>query len=89
MEATTSSGQPGYGQFAAQHYEIGRPDFSFRTVSEILKVAGLVPPIRVADIGAGTGKIARLFKGLAVRVDAIEPSPAMRAVADSLMERER
>lgn len=88
METTTSFGQPGYGQFAAHHYEIGRPDFSFRIVSKTLMKTGLVVPIRVADIGSGTGKIARLFKGIAARLDAIEPSPAMRGVADSLLQKE-
>lgn len=88
METTTSFGQPGYGQYAAHHYEIGRPDFSFRIVSETLMKTGLVVPIRVADIGSGTGKIARLFKGIAARLDAIEPSPAMRGVADSLLQKE-
>ena len=42
-------------------------------------------PLRVADIGAGTGKMSELLVGAGARVDAVEPSEAMRAQASSIL----
>ena len=41
-------------------------------------------PLRVADIGAGTGKMSELLVRAGARVDAVEPSEAMRAQASSI-----
>ena len=38
-------------------------------------------PLRVADIGAGTGKMSELLARAGTVVDAVEPSEAMRAQA--------
>ena len=42
-------------------------------------------PLRVADIGAGTGKMSELLVRAGARVDAVEPSEAMRAQASSIL----
>ena len=41
-------------------------------------------PLRVADIGAGTGKMSELLARAGAVVDAVEPSEAMRAQASSI-----
>ena len=41
-------------------------------------------PLRVADIGAGTGKMSELLARAGAVVDAVEPSEAMRAQASSV-----
>jgi len=41
-------------------------------------------PLRVADIGAGTGKMSELLACAGAVVDAVEPSEAMRAQASSI-----
>lgn len=41
-------------------------------------------PLRVADIGAGTGKMSELLARAGAVVDAVEPSDAMRAQASSI-----
>lgn len=41
-------------------------------------------PLRVADIGAGTGKMSELLARAGARVDAVEPSEAMRSQASSV-----
>ena len=41
-------------------------------------------PLRVADIGAGTGKMSELLARAGAVVDAVEPSDAMRAQASSV-----
>ena len=41
-------------------------------------------PLRVADIGAGTGKMSELLARAGAVVDAVEPSKAMRAQASSI-----
>jgi len=41
-------------------------------------------PLRVADIGAGTGKMSELLARTGAVVDAVEPSGAMRAQASSI-----
>jgi SAM-dependent methyltransferase len=40
----------------------------------------------VADIGAGTGQLARMFADRSARVYAVEPDPAMRDVASTVLE---
>ncbi len=64
---------------AAAAYEQGRPDYPLEAVAWMLESAGPAP--RVADVGAGTGKLTRVVAGLVGRrggeVIAIEPDAAM------------
>lgn len=60
-------------------YERYRLPYARETVDDLLAHIGEVRV--VADIGAGTGQLARLFADRVVKVYAIEPDPAMRQVA--------
>jgi SAM-dependent methyltransferase len=63
----------------AQLYEQYRLPYAAEMVDDLLKRTGRVSV--VADIGAGTGQLARLFAGHSTRVYAVEPDGAMRQVA--------
>lgn len=58
-------------------YEAGRPDYPREAVAWMLEpVVGAHPP-RVADIGAGTGKLTRVAVALGATVTAVDPDEAM------------
>lgn len=64
----------------AQTYETGRPDYPVQAVDWLLQpVAGGERRIRVADVGAGTGKLTRVVQELGAEVVAIDPDPQMLA----------
>ncbi len=59
-----------------------RPGYPADAVDLLLAAAGAATesgPPRVADIGAGTGKMTELLLARGCRVDAVEPSASMRA----------
>lgn len=63
---------------AAEAYESGRPDYPRETVEWMLapaRVAGRA--LRVADVGAGTGKLTRTVVEAGADVVAIDPDAAM------------
>ncbi|MCR2817078.1 class I SAM-dependent methyltransferase [Microbacterium jiangjiandongii] len=61
---------------ATGHYEAGRPDYPLEAVSWLLPpVAGRA--VRVADVGAGTGKLTRGLRDLGADVVAVDPDPGM------------
>lgn len=60
---------------AAGEYEQGRPGYPDAAVAWLLERAGAHP--RVADVGAGTGKLTRVVKALGAEVVAVEPDAAM------------
>jgi SAM-dependent methyltransferase len=60
-------------------YEKYRLPYAGEAVNDLLDYIG--PVQVVADIGAGTGKLARLFAERCTQVYAVEPEPAMRQVA--------
>jgi SAM-dependent methyltransferase len=65
---------------SADAYERGRPDFPPEAVQHLIERLGLGPSRTVADLGAGTGKMARLLMTSGARVLAVEPVAAMRTV---------
>jgi SAM-dependent methyltransferase len=65
---------------AADAYERGRPGFPVDAVSWIVEALDLRPGRTVVDLGAGTGKLTRLFAPTGARVIAVEPIDAMRAI---------
>jgi SAM-dependent methyltransferase len=66
----------GFADVAAD-YELGRPGYPPAVVAAIADGLGLAPGARIADVGAGTGKLTRALAGF--DVVAVEPFAAMRA----------
>lgn len=62
-------------------YEKYRLPYADEMVDGLLKRIGKVEV--VADIGSGTGQLARMFAGRSTKVYAVEPDPAMREVASA------
>jgi SAM-dependent methyltransferase len=63
---------------AADTYEAGRPAYPADAVAWMLEpVRDASRPTRVADVGAGTGKLTRAAVELGAEVVAIDPDPAM------------
>ncbi len=63
----------------ARLYERYRLPYAPEAVGDLLGRISAVDV--VADIGAGTGQLARLFAAQSSKIYAVEPDPAMRAVA--------
>jgi SAM-dependent methyltransferase len=62
----------------AQAYEVGRPEYPAESVAFLLQpVASHEHLIRVADVGAGTGKLTRVLVETGAEVVAIDPDPMM------------
>ncbi|HWI73028.1 MAG TPA: class I SAM-dependent methyltransferase [Baekduia sp.] len=64
----------GFADVAAD-YELGRPDYPQEAVAAL----GLPAGARVADVGAGTGKLTRALVAAGLDVVAVEPLAGMRA----------
>ena len=64
-------------------YEKYRLPYANEMVDDLLERIGKVEVI--ADIGAGTGQLARRFADRSTKVYAVEPAPAMRQVASAAM----
>jgi SAM-dependent methyltransferase len=64
---------------AAAAYAEHRPDYAEAAVRWALEPVGDRRPVRVADIGAGTGKLTATLVGLGADVTAVEPDPQMLA----------
>lgn len=60
-------------------YEQGRPDYQPLAVAWMLEQVADRTPMRVADVGAGTGKLARVVQRLGAQVVAVDPDPRMLA----------
>ena len=67
-----------FGQAAAV-YEAGRPGYPLDAVAWLLDPVSDVAPPRVADVGAGTGKLTRTLRELDAETVAIDPDPEMLA----------
>ena len=62
----------------AETYESGRPDYPIQAVDWMLQpVVGGERSLRVADVGAGTGKLTRVVQELGAEVVAVDPDPKM------------
>ena len=60
---------------AAESYDRGRPAYPEAAVDWLLPARGV--PLRVLDLGAGTGKLTRQLMGRGLDVVAVDPSPGM------------
>ncbi|MBY0278023.1 methyltransferase domain-containing protein [Candidatus Binatia bacterium] len=67
-----------YGDVARAYLK--RPGYAPAAIDEIVATAGLAPGACVADIGAGTGNLTVPLLERGLRVTAIEPNDAMRAL---------
>jgi SAM-dependent methyltransferase len=66
---------------AAELYDEIRPDPPATVIDVVMAAAGLAAGDSVYEVGAGTGKATVAFAARGLRVLAIEPSPAMAALA--------
>jgi ubiquinone/menaquinone biosynthesis C-methylase UbiE len=66
----------------AEAYARYRWDYRPEAIQCVLDAAAVSKHTVVADVGSGTGMLAKHFVGAAGTVYAIEPSPAMRRVAE-------
>ncbi len=64
---------------AAAAYAEHRPGYAEAAVRWALEPVWAAPPVRVVDIGAGTGKLTATLIGLGAEVTAVEPDPQMLA----------
>lgn len=71
------------GDFSAQAaaYARTRPGYPAALLDELVELAGAGPGDPVADLGAGTGILARALAERGLAVTAVEPNGAMRAGA--------
>ena len=67
----------GFGR-SADAYERGRPGYPAEAIALLAKALDLRPGRRVADVGAGTGKLTRALVGTGADVVAVEPVAEMR-----------
>jgi len=58
-------------------YEAGRPEYPAEAVAWLLEPAGRTAAPRVADVGAGTGKLTRALRTLGAETVAVDPDPDM------------
>ena len=67
----------GFGR-SASAYERGRPGYPKEAVDWICERLDITPGSTVVDLGAGTGKFARLMVAAGAGIYAVEPSAGMR-----------
>jgi SAM-dependent methyltransferase len=65
----------------AELYDEARPSYPQTLVDDVIAFAGVEPPERILEVGAGTGKATVLFAAKGFGVLGIEPSEEMAAVA--------
>jgi SAM-dependent methyltransferase len=63
-------------------YARGRPGYPREMLTLLEHECGLTPTWRVADIGSGTGLLARLFLGFGCEVFGVEPNLEMRQAGE-------
>jgi SAM-dependent methyltransferase len=73
-----SLGREGFAS-ASDTYERGRPSYPEELIAELRRHWGLTVGSAVADVAAGTGKLARQLGAAGAWCVAVEPSAAMRA----------
>lgn len=62
-----------------------RPSYPRETLNLLERECGLTPGSKLADIGSGTGLLARLFLDFGCDVTGVEPNPEMRATGERML----
>jgi SAM-dependent methyltransferase len=65
-----------------------RPSYPRETLGLLERECGLTAASKVADIGSGTGLLARLFLDFGCEVFGVEPNPEMRAAGERMLQGE-
>ncbi len=65
----------------ASHYDRVRPGYPSAVIDDIERCCGLTEKSRILEIGPGTGQATRLFAHKGMGITALEPSPALAAIA--------
>ena len=68
-------------QTAAAHYLAGRPPYPEDLIARVVQLVGLGVGDRVLDLGCGPGQLARAFAAHVKEAVAMDPEPAMLAIA--------
>lgn len=68
-------------QTAAAHYAAGRPPYPPEWIGEVARFCGLTNEHRLLDLGTGPGLVALAFAPFVGSVLAVDPEPAMLAIA--------
>ncbi len=68
-----------------ENYIKYRPGYPQDVIDTLVKECGVSPEWRVADIGSGTGLLARLFLDLGCAVIGVEPNQEMRLAGEQLL----
>jgi ubiquinone/menaquinone biosynthesis C-methylase UbiE len=69
----------------AQAY-MKRPDYAGQAIDRMIATAGVQPGASACDIGAGTGHLTKLLLDRGLKVTAVEPNDAMRALGRQVTE---
>jgi SAM-dependent methyltransferase len=70
-----------YSPYARTYRE--RAEYVPSVITSVLRTAGVRSGDRVCDIGAGSGHLTEPLARFGLRVDAVEPTPAMRAIGEA------
>jgi SAM-dependent methyltransferase len=70
------------------NYARYRPEYPVEIVAHLTTETGLLPTHKIADIGSGTGLLARRFLEFGCAVTGIEPNASMRKAAEKLLANE-
>jgi len=62
-----------------------RPSYPRETLTLLERECGLTPASKIADIGSGTGLLARLFLDFGCEVTGVEPNREMRATGERIL----
>ena len=82
MSGIDEARRTSFGAVAAQ-YDRARPSYPEALVADVIAYAGVRAGARVLEVGAGTGKATARFAAHGLRIDAIEPSGEIAAVANT------
>jgi len=69
----------------ANQYSLYRPQYPKEVIDYLVKMTGLNPAFRIADIGSGTGIFSKLFLDEGYSVTSVEPNDEMRKASEATL----